>query len=126
MSAPHLTLRLRQPPPGRLDMTRLAPGRLAGLSTAEVERLTLQPGRQPLATGDLFQVRGKPGAAMRIESDCDRLDAIGAALEDGEIRVIGRAGAYLGRGMRAGRIGWCKLPAVRPAFVKERFGISRG
>lgn len=99
-----LTLSLRQAPAQRIDMRALAPSRLAGLSLAEIEAIPLCQGNRAIAAGELFRISGADPRQLRIESDSDRLDHIGAELSEGSVHVAGPAGAYLGRGMRGGRI----------------------
>lgn len=99
-----LTLRLRGTPHRRLDLSKLVPGRLAGLSVAEIERLEIAGGPKPLSLADCFTVSGSPGAKLIVEGGSDKLDYIGADHAGGEIVVDGDAGAYAGRRMKAGRL----------------------
>ena len=99
-----LTLKLSAAPQRRLDMSRLVPGLLAGLTTAEVERLPIADGNRPLSVGDVFQVAGTPGERLTIEGATDRLDYLGAEHSGGDIIVEGDAGGYAGRRMRSGRL----------------------
>lgn len=99
-----LTLKLRSAPSVRLNLSSLVPGRLAGLSLGEIEKLSISGGRQPLSVGDCFEVAGSPGEALRIEGGSDRLDYVGAAHAGGEIIVDGDVGAYAGRRMKTGKL----------------------
>lgn len=99
-----LTLRLRQNPSQRLDMSPFTPRRLAGKTCHEIAHILLWLGNREIACGELFAIDGEVTEELIIQSDSDRLDRIGAGLEGGVIRVEGDAGAYLGHGMRDGRI----------------------
>ena len=99
-----LELRLRERPHQRLDMAALTPDRLAGRRTDDVLRVPLWLGNQRLQAGDLFAVSGEVGDHLVIESDSDRLDAIGSGMTRGHILVDGNAGACTGRQMRGGTI----------------------
>jgi formylmethanofuran dehydrogenase subunit C len=99
-----LVLRLRSEPAFRLDLSQLTPEKLSGQGADAVARLPLSHGRLRMTVGDWFDVRGHGGARLVIEADGARLDRIGAAMTDGELRVDGDAGAYLGIDMRGGRI----------------------
>lgn len=103
MSAGYV-LTLREHPPHRLDLGRLTPSALAGLSKIEVEKAPLRLGNGVVAVADLFKVSGRPGSRLTIRNGCDRVDGIGRGLDGGEIIVEGDCGAYLGEGMRAGEI----------------------
>jgi formylmethanofuran dehydrogenase subunit C len=99
-----LTLKLRQEPPMRLDLSGLVPSRVAGLSLADIERLGLATEYGPAKVGDLFVVSGGAGDTITIEAGSDRLDFAGAGLDGGRVVVAGNAGAYAGAGMKAGRL----------------------
>ncbi len=99
-----LSMKLRAEPPRRLDMSAFVPGRLAGLSIAEIERLEIAAGPKPIKAGDFFAFDGAPGDRLVIEGGSSRLDYIGKAHAGGEIIVEGDAGAYAGRQMKTGRM----------------------
>jgi len=99
-----LTLQLRQPLRQRLDMSQFTPQQLAGRGLKEITHIPLWQGNRQIATGELFSVSGDDPENIVIQSDCDRLDGIGAGMTGGRIRVEGRAGAYLGRSMRSGNL----------------------
>lgn len=94
-------LTLRQPLPGRLDMSGINPQRLAALSAAEVERLELSLG---IRIKDVFSVTGNSSPALTISGETSRLDFLGAGMTEGTLVVDGAAGAYAGQGMKGGRI----------------------
>lgn len=97
-----LELRLRERPRQRIDMAALTPDRLAGRRTDDVRRVPLWLGNRQIAAGDLFAVSGEVGDHLVIQSDSDRLDAIGHRMTRGQILVDGQAGACLGRQMSGG------------------------
>lgn len=99
-----LTLRLREAPRQRIDLSAFTPDRLVGKSVADIKATPLWLGNRQVATGDLFDVAGDDFCDIQIQSDSDRLDGIGGGMSQGRIQVEGHAGAYLGRGMRGGEI----------------------
>ncbi|MCH9807267.1 MAG: formylmethanofuran dehydrogenase subunit C [Alphaproteobacteria bacterium] len=99
-----LTLKLRFAPPVRLNLSALVPGRLTGMSLAEICALPVSGGRQPLSVGECFEVSGSPGEVLRLEGGSDRFDYVGADHAGGEIVVEGAVGAYAGRRMKAGKL----------------------
>jgi len=100
-----LVLTLRERPSQRLDLSGVVPGRLAGLSEAEISSIDVSTARGGAVVGDLFGVRmGEDASRVVIEGSCDRLDRIGEAMTAGEIVVEGDAGVRLGRRMTGGRL----------------------
>ncbi len=123
-----LTLTLREPPAVVLDARALRPDALAGLGTAEVERITLRLGRGTVALGELFAVTGTPGAELRIAGDLRPLDGLGADMTGGVLVLDGDAGDGVGSAMRGGRIevtgrAGDRLGAAHPG---ERAGMTGG
>lgn len=99
-----LVLRLKQPPRQRIDMSPLSSARLTGLDQRQIAAIELLMGNQKVATGDLFAIEFGDPQALRIAGSCDKLDFIGRDLGDGQIKVEGDAGAYLGFAMTGGRM----------------------
>ena len=99
-----LELRLRERPRQRVDMAALTPDRLAGKRTEDVRRVPLWLGNRRVAAGELFAVAGEVGDHIVIQSDSDRLDAIGMGMTRGRILVDGQAGACVGRQMHGGSV----------------------
>jgi formylmethanofuran dehydrogenase subunit C len=99
-----LGLQLRERPTLRVDLSAFTPDGLAGRSPAEIGAIPLWQGNRQVPAGDLFQITGEDTAEIRIQADSDRIDGIGTAMTRGSIRVAGRAGAYLARGLRGGSI----------------------
>ncbi|MEJ2116380.1 MAG: formylmethanofuran dehydrogenase subunit C, partial [Alphaproteobacteria bacterium] len=101
-----LTLTLRDAPPERLDLSRLTPEHLGGLSEAEIAALPVNTTRTPLTVDDVFRIEGNDAAHVCIISGADgaRLDNIGAGMSEGRITVEGCAGAYAGRRLNGGEL----------------------
>lgn len=99
-----LKLKLRSAPAQRLDLSQLVPGRLAGLSLAQVERLPLGAGAKAPVVADCFEVSGTAAESVHIEGGSTKLDFVGAEHSGGEIVVEGDVGAYAGRRMKTGRL----------------------
>ncbi|MBU1210374.1 MAG: formylmethanofuran dehydrogenase subunit C [Alphaproteobacteria bacterium] len=99
-----LKLKLRAAPSRRLDLSPLIPGRLAGLSIAEIEKIAIYAGPEGLTVGDCFAVSGAAGDALHIEGGSDKFDKVGAEHAGGEIIVDGDVGLYAGRRMKSGRL----------------------
>ncbi|MDP4022274.1 formylmethanofuran dehydrogenase subunit C [Methylobacterium sp. NEAU 140] len=98
------TLTLRQAPPERLDFLTINPLALSRLSKAEAERLPVGTSRRGVSLGECFSVALDGSDTLTIEGGLERLDRVGAALSEGEIRVAGDVGQRLGEGMAGGTI----------------------
>ena len=99
-----LVLTLRERPEQRLDLSPLVPHLLAGKSSAEINRIELQTTKLRVTVGDAFRLRMGDVGRIRIEGACDRLDAIGAGMNGGELTVAGNVGVQVGRLMTGGRL----------------------
>ena len=104
-----MSLRLvaRQPPALPVDASSLAPGALAALPLADIERLRLPHGRDTIAVAELFEVHSADDATrdtLVLDGDLSRFDSIGAGLAGGTIEVHGPVGDSAGLGMSAGRL----------------------
>lgn len=99
-----LKLKLRAAPQQHIDLSQLVPGKLAGLSVAEIEKIRIASGPEQLVVGDCFAVSGEAGEALHIEGGSDRFDNIGEGHAGGEIVVEGDAGENAGRRMKSGRL----------------------
>ncbi len=100
-------LTLERPPPLRVDARALQPAALAALGRADVERLPLPCGREPIAVADCFAVAPLPdaaGAELVVEGDLACFDRVGWGLADGTLHVRGRVGDHAGGGMAGGRL----------------------
>ncbi len=99
-----LSLTLKSRPPFRLDMSRVVPHLLQGLSARALARLDVTTIRVPVPLGDWFKITGTPGSDLVICDACAQLDQVGAALQDGNIVVAGDVGRCAGAGMTGGHI----------------------
>jgi formylmethanofuran dehydrogenase subunit C len=99
-----LILTLKANPDGRVDMSPLTPDTLQGKDLKQIDAIPLQCGGCKVMTGDLFAIEGEAGLNFEIRQSCERLEGIGSRMKQGEIRVMGTAGAYLGQDMKGGVI----------------------
>lgn len=99
-----LRFTLRGEPAQRLDLSPLAPDRLAGLSQGEIERLPLGTARAPVSVGDAFSVVMGDAALVAIEGGSPLLDCVGEGMASGTLVLDGDAGLRAGRGMQGGRL----------------------
>jgi formylmethanofuran dehydrogenase subunit C len=119
----NLTLKLKDQPDTRIDLSGFAPALAAGASVASLENLTVSTGATAIRLADVFTISGTPGDTVLIKGGADRLDGVGAgmsagalivegdvgnsagrAMRGGKLEIRGAAGSYLGSGMRAGVI----------------------
>ncbi len=102
-----LSFKLRDGKPGRLDLSGLTPGKLAGLSNLEIAQLVVGKDRDQARAGDVFDVSGAlDGATGLIEfTGTNALaEGLGEDLDGGSIIVDGDTGAHAGRNMKRGRM----------------------
>ncbi len=85
-------------------MSPLVPHLLAGMTTAQIERIGLQTTRVRVDVGEIFRVRGGDAEHIRIEGATDRFDHVGQAMTSGELVVDGDVGVQAGRLMAGGRL----------------------
>jgi formylmethanofuran dehydrogenase subunit C len=95
-----LTFTLRHAPLNTVDLSALIPSKLAGLSTGDIEELSLGA----VNVGDVFSVSGTLSDAVVISGGSPLFDYAGAGLDGGSLTVEGSVGNYAGRGMRSGRL----------------------
>lgn len=98
-----LTLRLRDQPPQRCDLSALTPDRLAK-AHSPVERVEIQTTRQRLCIGDIFAVVPGDADDIRLEGGSERFDYVGRGISGGRITVVGDLGQQVGRAMSGGVI----------------------
>ena len=98
------TLTLRAEPPERIDLLAISPRALSALSEAEAARLPVGTSRRGMSLGDVFAIRLDGSDTLTIEGGSERLDRVGAALDEGTIRVEGDVGQRLGAGMAGGAL----------------------
>jgi formylmethanofuran dehydrogenase subunit C len=99
-----ITLTLRRPPDGRIDASTIAADRFASLSAPAIAALELWVGRQRVALGDLFDVRGEPSDDVRVVGELRLVDRLGAGMGGGTLTIEGPAGDGVGEGMSGGTI----------------------
>jgi formylmethanofuran dehydrogenase subunit C len=101
-------LALKQTPALRVDVRGVTPAALHGLSTAQIERLTVTHGMQTLALAEFFTVArdgaDEAGDELLFEGDLARFDRIGWQLTGGSVVVDGSAGDYVGACMSDGEV----------------------
>ncbi|MEP7295105.1 MAG: formylmethanofuran dehydrogenase subunit C [Burkholderiales bacterium] len=109
-------LTLKKAPALRVDLRGVTPAALAGLGTAQIERLTVTHGMQTLALAELFAVAREDtpkhtpertpeaGDELVFAGDLSRFDRIGWQLAGGRIAVEGPVGDYAGACMSGGEL----------------------
>lgn len=107
-----LTLSLRSPPPLPVDLRGFDWAAAALLPEPEFSRLPLWQGRETVAWGEFFLVTRCTSDVTRwvFEGDTRCFDGLGCAWREGELRIAGPAGDYLGAGMSGGTV-VCEGPA---------------
>jgi formylmethanofuran dehydrogenase subunit C len=96
---------LKQVPALRVDLRGFTPAALAGLSTAEVERLPLGYGNATLPLAEFFSVaRSADYDVLAFDGDLSRFDRVGWQMAGGRIQVEGSVGHYAGGCMSAGEL----------------------
>ena len=99
------TFTLRAEPPQRVDLSALAPDRLAGKSVAQIEDIEIGVTRISTKVGDLFKIAEGDLKTVRYEGGSSRFDLLGSKLLPGfEIHVEGDVGAQCGRLAKGGKI----------------------
>ena len=100
-----LTLQQITAPDVPLEADTITPAQLAGLGTAEVEKLTLMHGSEARAMGEFFRVAGAYDGVIEVQGEhLDRVKFIGGGMAEGTIRIEGNVGEHLGAGMSGGEI----------------------
>lgn len=97
-------LTLRAPLERAIEADAITPDACAARSAREIAELPVWEGARRLSVGDLFEVRGERSARVRLEGDCARVDAVGAAMSTGELLVEGNIGRWAGTRMRGGSL----------------------
>lgn len=96
---------LKAAPALRVDLRGVTPAALAGLPTADVERLPVGHGNARLPLGEFFQVSPDAGDdSLLFEGDLSRFDYVGCQLAGGRIHVEGSVGHHAGEGMSGGEL----------------------
>lgn len=95
-----LTLRLKIQLQHRLQMAKLSPDQLQGMSLKQIAELRLPYGMSELALGDAFEITGSPSDHLQLKDCCALMDGIGQDMRSGKIEIHGDVGHYLGLNMR--------------------------
>lgn len=104
MTAAAITLALRPPDGGRLDLEGITPDRLSVLSAAEIEALLVRAGGRTVPLGEVAVVSGQGSTTLVVQGDASMVDGLGAGMTAGAIVVEGSAGDRVGAAMTGGRI----------------------
>jgi len=99
-----LTFTLKQRPAQPVDLSPLVPDLLQDMTAREIGGIPLLCGNRTLRADELFDISGNDAHHIHIKRSCNRLEHIGARMEDGRITVEGDAGPHLGQHMRGGEI----------------------
>jgi formylmethanofuran dehydrogenase subunit C len=99
-----VTLTLRTPFGGRLDLTGVSPDRVADLDARQIAALPLWFGREAASVGDFFDVRGGRAADLRVEGVRPGIDGLGRGMTGGRLLIVGDAGAHVAEGMAGGTV----------------------
>ncbi|MBI2994844.1 MAG: formylmethanofuran dehydrogenase subunit C [Gammaproteobacteria bacterium] len=99
-----LRLQLRTRPEVPVEADALAPDRLQGLKTPEVESLPLIHGNENCVVGDFFAADGECNGELHLEGDLSRIKHLGSGMKSGTLHIHGDAGAHLGVGMSGGQV----------------------
>lgn len=99
-----VTLTLRSPVEGRLEVEGIAGDRFLGLGESEIAQLPAWRGREALRLGDVFHVRGERSSRIRIEGSMANLSGLAAGMASGEVIVDGDAGDRVGAEMTGGSV----------------------
>lgn len=97
-------LRLKQAPDVRVDLRGVTPTALAGLSTTQIEQLSVGHGNAWSPLAEFFEVQAADDEALVFEGDLSRFDRVGWQMDSGTLRVEGSVGDYAGAAMRGGQL----------------------
>ena len=97
-----VTLSLRGPLDGILDVEGITGDRFAALSEREIAAMPAWVGSRAAKLGDFFDVRGERSAHVRIEGDLSRVHRLAAGMTGGRVHVIGDVGDEAGLAMAGG------------------------
>ena len=97
-----VTLSLRAPLDGLLEIDGVTGDRFAALSQSDIAALPALLGSRAARLGDFFDVRGERSADVRIEGDLSRMHRLAAGMTGGRVRVMGNVGDEAGLAMSGG------------------------
>lgn len=98
------TLTLRAVPQGRVDMSGVLPETMCGHSAFDIAARPVRMNGNPVALGELFDVRRDDDNVLVIHTHTDRLDYLGKSMRSGALRVYGPAGQYAGQDLCGGEL----------------------
>jgi formylmethanofuran dehydrogenase subunit C len=99
-----ITLTLRAPLEHPLEADAIAADRFAALGTHEISALRLWDGRNSIALGDVFSVKGERSQSVALEGDLAMLHGVGSLMSSGTLEITGSIGNSVGARMRGGAI----------------------
>ncbi|MBT7953292.1 MAG: formylmethanofuran dehydrogenase subunit C [Gammaproteobacteria bacterium] len=99
-----ISLSLHTQPDVPLEAELISPDKLAGLTTAEIEKQTVEHGNQKTTIADFFTVAGEKSDSLVLEGDLSKIKHIGSGMSFGKININGDVGAHLGTAMSGGEI----------------------
>jgi formylmethanofuran dehydrogenase subunit C len=99
-----ITLTLRAPLERALDADAISADRLAALSAQEISALRLWDGRNSIALGEVFSVKGERSPIVVLEGDLAKLHGVGSMMSSGTLEITGSIGNSVGARMRGGTI----------------------
>jgi formylmethanofuran dehydrogenase subunit C len=123
-----VTLSLRAPLDGVLEVEGVTGDRFAALAEREIAALPVVMRSRAATLGDFFDVRGERSADVRIEGDLSRVHRLAAGMTGGRVHVVGNAGDEAGLAMTGGvlRIDGNAGDRLGAAFPGASKGMSGG
>lgn len=97
-----MKLKLKTPPPFRIDMSPITPQLCAGKSVDEVATCFLQTSGQKVQVQELFEISAAKEDRLEIVGACEKLDYIGYRMDTGTLSVSGNIGNYAGGKLSGG------------------------
>lgn len=97
-----MRLKLKTPPPFRVDMSVLTPQYCTDQGADALAQLLLQTAGQKVQLKELFEIDDDGKERLEISGACDKLDYLGKHMESGELIVSGDIGNYAGAMLTGG------------------------
>ncbi|MGH7576733.1 MAG: formylmethanofuran dehydrogenase subunit C [Longimicrobiales bacterium] len=102
---PRVTLALRARPAVPLEAPCVRPDAFPAMSAAEIGRLTVWHGNEPVPLGDWFDIDGGYGDDVRVTGDAlASVKRLGEEMAGGRLVIEGHAGTHAGARMSGGHI----------------------
>lgn len=99
-----LSFNLKIQPGFTLDLSPLTPDKLAGKTSAQIKRISLQYGKQKVLVEDMFTISGDDHKNIRFTKGSENLSSVGREMSFGTIEVNGDTGNYSGQYMQGGTL----------------------